>query len=105
MRKRSKPAGESPKEKRTKKYSTESTLLRRYPAKQHTLTDADTVQQHIAAMNSEIAKKKPREIVVLPLLKQTYSSRRDFVTSPERSSVKEILEIYPGLKLPSAVSY
>ena len=49
-------------------------------------------------------KKKPREIVILPLMKQTYSARRDYITSPDRISVQEILERYPALKIPACVS-
>ena len=51
-----------------------------------------------------MTKKKPREIVLLPLLQQTYSSRRDFITSSDCMSVKEVLDKYPALKLPAAVS-
>ena len=76
-----------------------SSLLKRYPPRAHIVIDEDTIVKHEDAMLAEMAKKKPREVVILPLMKQTYS-----VTS-DRTSVQEILSKYPtGLKLPSAVS-
>ncbi len=81
-----------------------STLLKRYPARVHTAPDKATLEQHISAMKAEMSKKKPRDVVFLPLLSDTYASRRDFVTSPDRTSINNILDEYPALKLPSAVS-
>ena len=60
-------------------------------------------KEHMSAMVSEMSKKKPREHVVLPLLKSTYSKRRDFVTSSDTADVRQILEEYPALHYPSAV--
>ena len=55
-------------------------------------------------MVTEMSKRKPREHVLLPLLKSTFSTRRDYVTSTDRADMKEILEEYPALHFPSAVS-
>ena len=81
-------------------------LMKRYPPRVHDdpVEDGETIKRHLSAMVTEMEKKKPREIVLLPLLKQTYSTRRDYITSDERSSVAEILKEYPALYLPSAVS-
>lgn len=86
--------------------SVKQALIKRYPVRVHDdrEEDAESIQQHISAMVSEMSKKKPREHVVLPLLKSTYSTRRNFVTSADRADVTEILKEYPALHFPSAVS-
>ena len=108
IRKRSKSTdGSTPKRKIPKsdlKNSSHLSLLRRYPPRQHTISDDETIEKHKVAMRIEMLKRKPREIVILPLMKQTYSARRDYVISPDRVSVEEILEEYPALRLPSSVS-
>ena len=106
LRKRSKPDGDISMEKRKESSgdSTHLSLLKRYSPRQHHTPDTESVEQHISAMQAEMTKRKPREVVLLPLLLQTYSPRRDYITSPERSSVQEILKVYPALALPSAVS-
>ena len=80
--------------------------MKRYPVRVHEdrEEDAESIQQHTSAMVAEMSKKKPREHVILPLLKSTFSARRDYVTSTDRTDVREILEEYPALHLPSAVS-
>ena len=89
------------------KRSSKQALLKRYPPRLHddSIEDEDSVKQNKSAMASEISKRKPRKIVVLPLLRSTYSTRRDYITSDEREDVKEILEEYPALRLPAAVSF
>lgn len=64
-----------------KKLSPKQSLMKRYPPRLHndTREDNETTAQHLAAMVSEMGKKKPREIVLLPLLRRTYSARRDFM--------------------------
>lgn len=81
--------------------------MKRYPPRLYddiNREDDETVKKHLSAMASEMGKKKPREVVLLPLLKQTYSIRRDFVTSIDRCGVAEILDEYPALHIPKAVS-
>ena len=62
------------------------------------------MRQHMSAMVAEMSKKRPRDHVILPLLKSTYSTQRDFITSDDRSDIQEILKEYPALRFPIAVS-
>ena len=87
------------------KTSLKQSLMKRYPPCLHTSREDDeTIKKHLAAMASEMGKKKPREVVLLPLLKQTYSTRRDYITSTDRCGIAEILVEYPALHVPKAVS-
>lgn len=106
VRKRSKDEEDCAVKPKKKKLSPKQSLMKRYPPRLHndTREDNETTAQHLAAMVSEMGKKKPREIVLLPLLRRTYSARRDFITSTERCGVAEILKEYPGLQIPAAVS-
>lgn len=81
-------------------------LVRRYPVKTYQtdeLEDKETIDQHFAAIAEEMKKARPRERVLLPLMKTTFPSRWLFVTK-DASSVKQILDKYPCLKLPAIVS-
>ena len=95
----------APASKKGKGTSVKQALMRRYPPRLHEdiNEDEESVQVHVQSMQSEMRKKKPRDIVLLPLLKSTYLARRDYITSDERSDVEEILQEYPALQLPSAV--
>ena len=73
--------------------ATHLSLLKRYPPRQHHTPDTESVEQHISAMQAEMAKRKPREVVLL----QTYSPRRDYITSPEVRS-----ELNPSGKIINA---
>lgn len=71
-------------------------LLRRYPVMQQAmLEDSDSIVQHKKAMSEEMAKAKPREAVLLPLMKKSYQNRWDFICN-EAESVQQILEEYPA---------
>ena len=48
-------------------------------------------------MGNELSKAKPRDAVLLPLMKSTYPSRRIFVLN-EAVCARQILDIYPALK-------
>ena len=82
-------------------------LRRRYPVSSNDTLDmtedADTLEQHRKAIANELAKAKPRDAVLLPLLKSTYGERRIFVLN-EATSVKSILDKYPALCHPAVVS-
>ena len=91
--------------KRTKR--TVDHILRRYPItvnRYDTTDDAETLQQHLKAISDEMKKVKPRDRVLLPLMKTTFTVRWLFVTK-DASNVADILENYPALKLPIIVSY
>ena len=78
----------------------ENPIFQRYPAVefgQH--ADENQVQ----ALQKELEKEKPRKDVVLPLLKQTFPERRQYILSTH-ASVVELTERYRALILPYAVS-
>lgn len=106
--KRKRPKGTSDCAVHTKKpkQSSSKVLMKRYPPRlnEDLAEDADSVKKHQSAMAAEMGKKKPREIALLPLMKDTYRSRRDFITSDDCSGIEEILNVYPALRLPAAVS-
>ncbi len=55
------------------------------------------------AIDREMEKEKPREDVVLPLMKTTYSYRRKDMLHNQKSVTLK-LETYPALKTLSVVS-
>lgn len=81
-------------------------ILRRYPIIPNNITRAEnseTLQQHYKAITAELKKSKPRDTVLLPLLRLTYDQRRMYVLDGT-NTVKEILEEYPALSRQAAVS-
>ena len=64
---------------------------------QASLEDTESIAQHKKAMSEEMAKVKPRESIVLPLMKMSYQNRWDFICN-EAKSVQEILGEYPALR-------
>ena len=81
-------------------------LIRRYPIIPNNAARADnpeTIEQHMKAITAELGKSKPRDTVLLPLLRLTYEVRRMFVLD-EMNTVNEILEKYPGLSRLAIVS-
>lgn len=65
--------------------------------------DPRSVQEHMKAMVEEMKKSKPRDAILLPLMKSTFQDRRIFIQN-EAKSVTEILEVYPALNRPAVVS-
>lgn len=93
----------SPK-KRQKKDIEKQNLARRYPiTSTSTLVDAASTERHKKAIDDEMDKAKPRDTVLLPLMKMIYGDRRMFVMN-DATSVAEILSCYPALKRPPVVS-
>lgn len=66
--------------------------------------DAHSVAEHNKALVEEMKKSKPRDSILLPLMKSTFSDRRIFVQN-DATTVNEILKVYPALARPSVVSY
>ena len=77
----------------------------RYPVRvQDNLSeDAHTTAEHNRAMHLEMQKAKPRDSVLLPLMKNTFNERRVYMQN-DATTVKETLEIYPALARPAIVS-
>ena len=80
-------------------------LLRRYPLNGGSacVEDANSLQEHKKAIDTELGKAKPRETVLLPLMKSTYGERWMFILN-EATSVATILNNYPALSRPAIVS-
>lgn len=82
-------------------------LCRRYPVFSNDALDmvenTDTLEQHRKAISNELSKAKPRDMVLLPLLKSTYGERRIFILN-EAASVEAILDKHPALSRPAVVS-
>lgn len=72
-------------------------ILRRYPV---TTTDAgenaETIEVHKKAIDTELAKKKPRDSIILPLMKSTFNERRIWITNVV-SAVSDLLKRYPAM--------
>jgi hypothetical protein len=104
MTKRGDDSEATPSAKRRKK---EVELLRRYPVTnivQDTSEDAESLREHNTALQKEMNKKKPREPVLLPLMKATYGDRRIYVLNVT-CSVSSILEKYPALSRQAVVCF
>ena len=98
------PASVSQPEPKRKK--TDNAILRRYPigsAGASHLGDGESLEQHKKAITTELAKAKPRDNVLLPLLKLTYEERRMYILNGG-NTIKEVLEEYPALSNPAIVS-
>ena len=79
-------------------------LQKRYPinTRQSTSDDPASIQSHIDALENEMKKSKPRDQILLPLMKSTFDIRREFVRDVA-VSVRSILDKYPALTHPSVV--
>ena len=64
--------------------------------------DSRSVAEHAKALNEEMKKSKPRDSVLLPLMKHTFHDRRIFVQN-DAASVTEILDNCPALARPAVV--
>ena len=77
-------------------------LQKRYPTGASIREDQSSTQSHLSAIGNELSKAKPRDSVLLPLMKSTYPSQRLFVLN-EAVCARQILEVYPALKRPTIV--
>ena len=67
--------------KKRQRKSRNDQLFRRYPLQRSNdpLDDPHSVEDHCKAMSEEMKKASPRDTLLLPLLKSTYSSRRMYI--------------------------
>ena len=65
--------------------------------------DPRSVEEHNKGLKEEMKKSKPRDNLLLPLMKKIFSSRRIYIQS-EASTVAETLEQYPAMVRPAIVS-
>lgn len=85
----------------------DSAILRRYPIGSVGTSQSEdnaTLEQHKKAITTELAKSKPRDTVLLPLLKLTYDERRMYILKGG-NTIKEVLEEYPALSKPAIVRW
>ena len=78
-------------------------LLRRYPTRvlDAPVDDACSTERHKKAIEEESKKSKPRDSVLLPLMKSTFQARRMFI----QAKVEGTLQSFPTLSRPAVVSY
>lgn len=79
--------------------------MSRYPVRVHEEVQDDprTTAEHNRALQQEMQKAKPRDSVLLPLMKNTFNERRIYIQN-DATTVKETLEIYSALARPAIVS-
>ena len=76
-------------------------LMQRYPVKLKVCADnTRSIERHMQAMKDELSKARPRDTILLPLMKSTYYTRR---TSIQIKSVVDILEEYKALSRQSVM--
>ena len=85
-----------------------SVIMNRYPPVRvdSDFKDAATDERNKKTLLKELERENPRKEIVLSLLRQTFSNRREDVLSESADvSVRTILSTHPALTLPYAVSY
>ena len=65
--------------------------------------DKSTIDKFKNAIGTELARSKPRDAILLPLMKLTYAERRMYILG-EPISIFNALQQYPALKRPAIVS-
>ena len=79
-------------------------LIRRYPVTiSSEVADPETMEQHHKAIEEEMKKAKPRDRILLPLMKATFQNRLLYIRK-DASCVNDILQKYPCFKFPLIVS-
>ena len=66
--------------------------------------DPRSVAEHNKALVDEMNKSKPRDAILLPLMKSTFQDRRIFIQN-DAKAVTEILDVYPPLSRPAVVGF
>ena len=93
------PTPSSPKRQKKEKFS----LIRRYPISSYEVGDCATIEKHNQKILEELSKAKPRDTLLLPLLKATFGVRRMYVMN-EATCVIDCLNKYPALSRAAVVS-
>ena len=79
------------------------TVLSRYPPL--SMEGDIDVERNEQAISQEIGRETPRKDILLPLLRQTFTSRREYILSDSDSTIAVILQKYPALAFRSVVSH
>lgn len=76
-----------------------SQVLARYPPLRDTRDDDVTITRNKNLIEKELGKERPRKEVLLSLVRQTYSSRRQqILTESEETTATALLQEFPVLK-------
>ena len=105
VRKRPPPDGDASTPKKGRPKS--SAILGRYPTLEVNDIGNDDVAnaRNLNLLQKELERDKPRKETILPLLRHTFVSRRDYILSEvEDINVARILTIHQALQLPYVVS-
>ena len=80
-------------------------ILARYPVTPNdsSTEDRETIERFKNGIAKELMKSKPRDSILLPLMKSTFNERRMYILG-EPVSLANILGLYPALKRPAIVS-
>lgn len=74
-------------------------VLARYPPLRDTRDDDVTITRNMNLIEKELGKERPRKEVLLSLVRQTYSARRQQVlTESEETTATALLHEFPVLK-------
>lgn len=87
-----------------KRQKSNNDLLRRYPINQSSSSEnRESLEMHAKAIEAELGKAKPRDSILLQLLKSTYEERRMYILN-EANSVQSTLVKHRALSRPTVVS-
>ena len=80
-------------------------ILARYPVTPNdsSTEDRETIERFKNGIAKELMKSKPRDSILLPLMKSTFNERRMYILG-EPVSLANMLDLYPALKRPAIVS-
>ena len=82
------------------KKAANASLIRRYPVSSYNVA---IVEKHKKAILDELRKSRPRDALLLPLLKSTFGERMLYIMN-EATCVADVLEKYPALSRTAVVS-
>ena len=101
--KKARKAGrEPPSSPKRHKKAANASLIRQYPVSSYDMSDAATTEKHNKAILDELKKSRPRDTMLLPLLKSTFGERRMFIMN-EATSVADVLSKHPALSRTAVV--
>ena len=66
--------------------------------------DSASITEHNKAIVEELKKTKPRDTLLLSLMKSTFHSRRMFIHN-DAANVADVLQHYPALVRPAVVNF
>ena len=86
-----------------KRHKKAANLVRRYPVSSYNLSDPATMERHKKGISDELEKARPRDALLLPLLRATFGERRMFVMN-NATCLADVLKEHPALSRTAVVS-